>query len=205
MAASVKLLRLFKLFSVALSSFIAAQQDGAMDNIYLALGDKAKHVNLKIPLAFIIGDNQGGDSIAGRTCYYGLSAKRISRCCDATPDNYADMSADSCSFLLMGHIMDLVRGEQWDDLEALYQAQSWNPFFDINYGASLFGIFLAACPPEGLHALEQGIFKHLLEEVLGVYLKPEQIALLDRVVQSWVCLAPQMFSGRIVNHPLRYI
>ena len=42
-----------------------------------------------------------------------------------------------------------------------------------------------------MHALEQGVFKHLLEEVLGVYLKPEQIALLDRVVQSWVHLSSQ--------------
>ena len=69
MAASVKQLRLFKLFSVALKSYIEAQQDGAMDNIYLVLGGKAKFVILKIPFAFIIGDNQGGDTIAGRTCF----------------------------------------------------------------------------------------------------------------------------------------
>ena len=60
MDASLKLIRLFKLYSVALKSFIDAQQNGAMDNIYLVLGDKAKVVTLKIPLAFIIGDNQGG-------------------------------------------------------------------------------------------------------------------------------------------------
>ena len=186
MEAPVKLLRLFKLYSVALKSFIQAQQDGAMDNIYLALGDKAKYVNMKIPLAFIIGDNQGGDNIAGRTCHYGITAKRISRCCDATPHNYADVSADSCSFLHMKPIMQMVQEQRWGDLEGLYQAQFWNPFFDVDYGASPYGICFAACPPEGLHALEQGVFKHLLEEVLGVYLKPAQIVLLDRVVQSWV-------------------
>ena len=82
--------------------------------------------------------------------------------------------------------MEMVSEQRWDDLDSLYQAQFWNPFFDVNYGASPYGIFFAACPPEGLHALEQGVFKHLLEEVLGVYLKPVQIALLDRVVQSWV-------------------
>jgi hypothetical protein len=191
MPASLKQVRLFKLFSVALQSFIDAQQDGAMDHTYLVIGSKAKFVNMKIPLSFIIGDNQGGDSIVGRTIYYGISAKRISRCCDATADNYEDMSPDSCSFLNMDEIKSLVINEQWDDLDALYQAQCWNPFFEINYGANPYGIFLAACPPEGLHALEQGIFKHLLEEVLGVYLKPEQIAHLDRVVQSWVSLPRQ--------------
>ena len=143
-------------------------------------------MNLKIPLAFIIGDNQGGDGIAGRMCFYGISAKRISCCCNATADKYADMSKDSCTFLSMEDIINLVNSEQWADLEALYQAQCWNPFFEIDYGSNSSGVFVAACPPEGLHALEQGIFKHLLEEVLGSYLKPEQIVMLDWVVQSWV-------------------
>jgi hypothetical protein len=186
MKAPVKLIRLFKLYSVALQSFKQAQQSGVMKEIYLVIGDKAKYVDMKIPLAFIIGDNQGGDMIAGRTCSYGLKAKRLCRTCDATPENYGDVSVDSCTLLRMEDIMDLVRQEQWVDLELLYQAQFWNPFFDLHYGSSSFGIFFAACPPEGLHALEQGIFKHLLHEVLGTYLKPQQIALLDRVVQSWV-------------------
>lgn len=184
--AAVKQIRMFKLYAAGLRSFIDAQKDGAMDNLYLVLGNKAKIVNLKIPLAFIIGDNQGGDGIAGRICFYGISAKRISRCCDATADNYEDMTADSCNFLSMEDIVSLVNNEEWGDLEDLYQAQCWNPFFEIDYGSNPSGVFVAACPPEGLHALEQGIFKHLLEEILGNYLKPEQIALLDRVVQSWV-------------------
>jgi hypothetical protein len=158
----------------------------AMDNVYLALGDKAKHVNLKMPLAFIICDNQGNDIIAGRTCSHGIKAKRICRTCDATPEIYADVSVDSCNFLHLEDIVDMVHQEQWVELELLYQALFWNPFFDVDYGSSLLGICFAACPPEGLHALEQGIFKHLPHGVLGVYLKLAQITLLDRVVQSWV-------------------
>ena len=66
MPAQVKLIHLFKLFSVALKSFVEAQQPGAtMGNSYLVLGEKAKYVNLMIPLAFIIGDNRGGDNISG--------------------------------------------------------------------------------------------------------------------------------------------
>ena len=184
--AAMKLFRLFKLYSVAIKSFIDAQKTGGLDNVYLVLGNKAKYVTLRIPLPFIIGDNQGGDNICGRTCFYGITAKRISRCCDATPENYSDVSKDSCLFLLMEDIIQLVNDECWDDLALLYQAQFWNPFFEVDYGANTSGIFLAACPPKGLHALEQGVFKHLLEEVLGVYLKPEQITRLDREVQSWV-------------------
>jgi hypothetical protein len=133
-----------------------------------------------IPLAFIIGDNQGGDNILGRTCHYGITAWRISRSCDATPDNYADVSKDSCLFLHMDFIIQLVNNEEWVQLDYLYQAPFWNPFFEVDYGANPYGMFLAACSPEGLHALlEQGVFKHLLEEILGVYLKPQQIAILD--------------------------
>ena len=171
-----------------------------MNNIYLQLGDKAKYVNLKIPLAFIIGDNQGGDQIAGRICHYGIHAKRISRTCDATPDNYADVSKDSCTFLVMEDIKEMVRNEEWEELASLYQAQCWNPFFDVDYGANKWGIFLAACPPEALHALEQGVFKHLLESILGDYLKPVQITLLDRVIQTWTLL-PRQKLFRSSNFP----
>jgi hypothetical protein len=41
------------------------------------------------------------------------------------------------------------------------------------------------CLPYALHALEQGVFKHLLESLLGGYLKLVQMTLLDRVVQVW--------------------
>ena len=68
----------------------------------------------------------------------------------------------------MEDIIQLVNDECWDDLALLYQAQFWNPFFEVDYGGNTSGIFLAACPPKGLHALEQGVLKHLLEEVLGV-------------------------------------
>jgi hypothetical protein len=62
---AVKQIRNFELFNVGLKTFVAAQQTNALSHIYLQLGNKAKHVNLKIPLAFIIGDNQGGDQILG--------------------------------------------------------------------------------------------------------------------------------------------
>ena len=67
-----------------MQSFKLAQQHGALDNIELRLGDYTKMVNLKVPLAFIIGDIQGGDAICGRSAYFGKDAKRICQMCDAT-------------------------------------------------------------------------------------------------------------------------
>ncbi len=71
---------------MALSSFVASQEPGAMDDVYLQLADKAKEVNMRIPLAFIIGDNQGGGGIVGRAAVYNQTARRICRSCDATVD-----------------------------------------------------------------------------------------------------------------------
>jgi hypothetical protein len=197
---AVKMIRNFKLFNAGLKSFIEAQQSDVLRGIYVQLGDKAKRVNLKIPLAFIIGDNMGGDQISGRRVSYGLWAKRISRTCDATPANYADVDKDSCTFLEMDDIKKMVLAKAWHDLENLYQAQCWNPFFDVDYGANIWGIFFAACPPEALHALEQGVFKHLLESILGGYLKPVQMTLLDRVVQMWT-RQPRQRLFRSSNFP----
>ena len=75
-----------QLYSAALFSLKQAQSKGYLDQVELQLGSKSKVVNLKIPLMFIIGDNQGGDTICGRHIHYGVSARRISRICNAGPE-----------------------------------------------------------------------------------------------------------------------
>jgi hypothetical protein len=67
-----KQFRLFQLFEAGLSSFVGAQQQpGVMDDEYLLqLVDKKTNVNMYIPLAFIIGDVQGGDGIFGHAVVY---------------------------------------------------------------------------------------------------------------------------------------
>jgi hypothetical protein len=162
-----------------------------MDNVYLPLGSKAKYVNLRVPLAFIIGDNQGGDGIAGRAAVYNETARRISRSCDATVAQYDTISSDCCSLLDMEKIKALVIAQDWKALFDLHQAPCWNPFFDLCYGGFFGGIFTAACPAEALHALENGLFLHALKAVLGGCLKPQEIVLLDAAIQQWCKLARQ--------------
>ena len=70
--------RLQQLYAAALSSLKHYQQKGVLQNIKLQLGKESKFVNLRIPLMFIIGDNQGGDAICGRHIHYGKTARRIS-------------------------------------------------------------------------------------------------------------------------------
>jgi hypothetical protein len=195
-----KMYRLFQLYEAGLASYVKAQKPGAMDDVYLPLGDKGKVVNMLIPLAFIIGDNQGGDGIAGRAAYYGLSARRISRNCDATVDTYATIEHDCCSPLNMEEIKALVDAKDWKTLYNLHQVECWNPFFDVCYGGNPGGIFTAACPAEALHALENGIFPHSLKQVLGGCLKPKQISKLDSAIQAWTNV-PRQKAMRSTNLP----
>ena len=158
-------MRMQQLYSAALFNLKKAQSKGHLDQVELQLGRKKKIVNLKIPLMFIIGDNQGGDVICGRTVHYGKSARRISRMCNAGPNQLSKPEIGSCTRLKMNYIMDLVKDENYEQLYNLYQAQHWIAWFDLDYGGNPEGIFSAACPPEALHALENGIYFHVLKEL----------------------------------------
>ena len=122
---------MFQLFEVRLSSFIAAQQAGAMQDVYFPLGDKGKDVNLLVPLAFIVGDNQGGDGITGRAAAYNETARRICRSCSATIVQYNTIESDSCEPLITSDIIAMVTSKDWVGLHALHHAPCWNPFFDV--------------------------------------------------------------------------
>ena len=151
-------MRVQQLYSAALYKLKTAQSPGHLDGMELKLGSASKIVNLKIPVMFIIGDIQGGNTICGCHVHYGQKARRISRMCDAGPKQLCNPRIGSCQRLQMQDIMDLVTNENYEELYHLYQAQHWIAWFDLDYGGHLEGIFTAACPPEALHALENGLF-----------------------------------------------
>lgn len=95
----VKTFRLQQLYKAALSSLVEAQKPNALDNVKLQLDRKSKIVNLKIPVMYIIGDLQGGDTLSGCKSFFGMNAKRISRSCDAGPKQLANPRVGSCNRL----------------------------------------------------------------------------------------------------------
>lgn len=184
-SSAIKTFCLQQLYKAALSSLVEAQQPGALNAVRLQLGNKEKQVNIKIPIMFIIGDNQGGDTICGRKCHYGKTAKRISRTCNAGPEQLSNPRVGSCSRIIMREIMTLVNDNKEEELNNLYQVPHWVAWFDLDYGGNPEGIFTAACPPEALHALENGIYFHVLKELFAGILKPTASALIDAVANSW--------------------
>ena len=73
------------------------------------------------------------------------------------------------------------------------QSKQYQAFFDIEYGGSPGGGFTAACPPETLHALENGIILHCLKELFQEILTPAQHCKLDHIVQTWTKLPRQKY------------
>lgn len=144
-------------FDTVLHSFKEAQKDGALDGVPLTLGNKTRTVNLKVPLAFIIGDIQGGDGICGRSAYYGMKAKHICCMCDATPALYDSKEMDNCNMLVANDIKQMCLNKDEEQLESLMQSVNYQAFYDIEYGGSPGGVFTAACPPEALHSFENGL------------------------------------------------
>ena len=188
-----KSLRLHQLLEAVLDSLIQTQQNETLNNFSLRLGKYRKRVNLKIPVFFIIGDLQGGDKLAGRILNYNMTAKRISRCCDATPDCFDGPGKHQCNRLIMKDVALLLQSPTEANLRAidsLYQQPHWNAFFNVEFGHP-YGIFTAACPVEGLHALENGLIKDALNEIFQTILSSQQVKELDAIVQSWGQLPKQ--------------
>ena len=150
------------MYEAALKNLKTTQGDGSLDNIELKLGNKSKAINLKIPVMYIISENQGGDSICGRNIHYGLTARQISRMCDAGPDELKKLRIGACNRQRMHHVMENVNINSTTYLHSIYQAPHWIAQFTLDHGGNLEGIFTAACPPEALHALESGIYLHIL-------------------------------------------
>ena len=144
-----------------------------------------------MPLAFIIGDIQGGDGICGRSAYYQSDACRICRMCDATLAAYESKEIESCQPLVMEDIKQMCINKETKKLHRLMQYNNWQAFFDIDYGGLPGGVFTAACPPEALHSLENGLINHCLTQLFNDVITKATQRKFDAVVQQWVKNAKQ--------------
>ena len=186
-----KILRFQQMCDAVFTSLVESQKLGALDNITLRLGPYEKEVNLKCPVAFIIGDAQGGDIIAGRSPYYGRSASRICRSCNATYDNQTDTGRNACQRLLQAPIKMAIERGDTELLDKLGQKNCFNAFMKLDYGGSPFGIFLASCPPEPLHQLEKGPVADAIYQLYNGMLTKPELSRLDDIVTGWCKLPSQ--------------
>jgi hypothetical protein len=186
-----KILRFQQMCDAVLESLVQSQQPGALENITLRLGPYEKEVNLKCPVAFIIGDAQGGDTIAGRSPYYGRTVSRICRSCNATYDNQTDTGRNSCQRLLQAPIKMAIERGDTVLLDQLGQKNCFNAFMKLDFGGSPFGIFMASCPPEPLHQLEKGPVADAIFQLYDSMMTKNEQSRLDDIVTGWCNLPSQ--------------
>ena len=85
------------------------------------MGNETRIVTLKVPLAFIIGDIQGGDGICGQSAYYNSDARRSCRMCNATPKAYESEEMDCCQLLVMKEVKQMCGDNDTSSLSKLMQ------------------------------------------------------------------------------------
>ena len=81
-----------------------------------------------------------------------------------------------------------------NNIKALWAINQYNvhcAWFDVGYGGCCFGIFSAACPVEGLHALENGLISDCLAVLFKEEMTPMQLAHMDKLAKKLVKLDRQ--------------
>ena len=173
--------RLQMLFRAGLQSYL--DSEFSINDVEMQLGSVTKFVNLKVPCCLILGDIQGGDKLCGRILSYRTTSSRLCRKCNVPGDKAADMSFN-CKRMSMRKIKRLVRRKDEVRLAEYSQHLVEAPWYEIDYGGCIYGIFSAAQPSEWLHAMDNGLImycNHILKEVLSV----DAQKTLDNIVQRW--------------------
>jgi hypothetical protein len=188
----LKYQRLHAIFEVILETLLDAQQPHALDNITLTLGGVTKCVNLKVPIAFIIGDMQGGDKICSCSPCYSNRMQRLCRKCNIKGSE-ADDPFVKCKRMIMSKIQKLVENGDFESLDQINQYHVKNAWFLMDYGGDKYGIFSAACVVEALHALENGLIKQCLQILFRDLLSKTGRIRLDKLVKEFLGWGRQHF------------
>ena len=158
--------RLHALFRVGMESYIRCEQDrcSALKDVILRLGDETKQRNIKIACGLVLGDIQGGDKICCRSASYLSTINRICRKC-TIPGDQCDNLKFECRKISMKSIKELVANQDESRLSQINQYCVNSVWYDLTYGGCRFGIFSAANPTEWLHALDNGLIEHCLQDL----------------------------------------
>ena len=141
-----------------LGDLIQTQQNGGFHH-YLKLGNLNKHILVKTPIAFVIGDCLSNDSMCGR--YGGFTLMyRICRTCNCSWWNSDDPTI-KCNWLFSAPMKALFDKQKTDELKLLFQHNMDLAFFHTDFGANSHGIF-GATPVDMLHTFRLGIVKYII-------------------------------------------
>jgi hypothetical protein len=158
-----------KCMEVALKSYRESQEVGGVIT-FLCLGNDIRHMQLKIPLAFVLGDAKSQDHLCGR--YGGHNTTRMCRACDVSFIS-SDVTNYSCQWIKHEQFQTLTlealddekplkskeRKDAFIQLHNHSQHAVVNAFQNIDFAGYERGIF--GCTPHDLmHAFLEGVLKY---------------------------------------------
>jgi hypothetical protein len=187
--------RYHRMMKALLASHVAVQRQGGVQDVTVELGTfRKEHVNIKVPVAMIIGDMQGGDKHCGSKIGYSKDLARLCRQCNIAGDESGDPLV-KCGKMSMVKIRQYVLDGEVDILKAISQNNVYSAWFDVCFGGCPRGIFSAAMPVEALHALEAGLMRDVTLILYKVDLKSSICGQLDILVGALCYLDRQHFMS----------
>ena len=148
------------------------------------LGNVSKLRNIKVACGLVLGDIQGGDKICCRSASYLQTINRICRKC-TIPGSECDNLNHECHKISMKAIKMLVANKDEKRLSEINQYCVDSVWYNLTHGGCRFGIFSAANPTEWLHALDNGLIEHCLNDLNKHKLTSYQREKLDEIVKAF--------------------
>ena len=110
------------LFQPLLADLINIQKgvDTSLNNIQLSIGGITKTVNIKVPVAFIIGDMVGGDKLCCKSPNYSNKTNRLCRKCNIHGNESADPFVE-CRNISQQKVIELLENKRYDQLDKINQ------------------------------------------------------------------------------------
>ena len=136
----------------------------------------------------------GGDKMACSAASYSDKINRLCHKCDVKGEDSGDPYVE-CNKIKMKTIQDLVHDNETDKLHEMNQYNVQNAWFDIDFGGCEYGIFSAACPIEGLHALENGLILYCLQVLFTKIGSSTKLGELDKLVKKLTKLPRQHYAS----------
>ena len=178
--------RLHALFRVGMDSYLKCEQDSSvLKDVMLRLAGVTKLRNIKIACGLVLGDIQGGDKICCRSASYLKTINRICRKC-TIPGDQCDNLKYECRKISMKTIKQLVANKDESRLSEINQYCVNSVWYDLTYGGCRFGIFSAANPTEWLHALDNGLIEHCLNDINKHKLNTHQRQKMDEIAMQFL-------------------
>jgi hypothetical protein len=187
----------------ALQSLKDCQRAGGVTT-FLRLGNDIRRLQLKVPVAFILGDAKSQDHLCGR--YGGHNTQRMCRACDVSFED-SDKTKYECSWIPHDTFHDsavsaLTEGDdKKDDRKAAFkflhsnsQHALVNAFNEVDFAGFPRGIF-GSTPHDLMHAFLEGVLKYCTR----IFVKGFSTQLQAQIDQCVDCIFCKLRSSETPN------